>query len=305
MFSFPTTWEFASLVCKLFLYFGAASIAGGSLCLWLYSDGSRRMVERNFLYIMLGSLLGFQAVIANFLIQIGLVNDDGLIAMFDWTMASLLLDTALGDMSVARLLGFGIAFVASLRLLRTTRQLMRGPDQTFYRLQMLVYSLALLLVAFSFRVGGHNSVLPLTSQVAITIHFMAFALWIGSLYPLLMSSGSDDLASLQLTMKRFGDGAIAIVVALLAAGSLMLWGLLDSWQEFISSAYGIALLIKFSLVLAILGVAAINRLVLVPRLNREANAGKLRTSIRQEMGLAIAILMTTSYLSTIIGPVDH
>ena len=99
MFSFPTTWEFASLVCKLFLYFGAASIAGGSLCLWLYSDGSRRTVERNLLYIMLGSLLGFQAVIANFLIQIGLVNNHGLIAMFDWTMASLLLDTPLGDMS--------------------------------------------------------------------------------------------------------------------------------------------------------------------------------------------------------------
>ena len=59
------------------------------------------------------------------------------------------------------------------------------------------------------------------------------------------------------------------------------------------------------MVMAILGVAAINRLVLVPRLNREPSADKLRTSIRQEMGLAIAILMTTSYLSTIIGPVDH
>jgi putative copper resistance protein D len=170
---------------------------------------------------------------------------------------------------------------------------------------MLVYSLALLLLAFSFRVGGHISVLPLTSQVAIIFHFMAFALWIGSLYPLLMSSHSDDLASLQLTLKRFGDGAIAIVTALLAAGTLMLWELLDSWQEFITSAYGIALLIKFSLVLAILGLAVVNKLVLVPRLNREANANRLRISIRQEMGLAIAILMTTSYLSTIVGPAGH
>jgi putative copper resistance protein D len=92
---------------------------------------------------------------------------------------------------------------------------------------------------------------------------------------------------------------------LLAAGTLMLWELLDSWQEFITSAYGIALLIKFSLVLAILGLAVVNKLVLVPRLNREANANRLRISIRQEMGLAIAILMTTSYLSTIVGPAGH
>ena len=84
------------------------------------------MVERNLLYIMLGSLLGFQAVIANFLIQIGLVNDDGLIAMFDWTMASLFLDTALGEVSVAGLLGFGIAFIASWRLLPPTRKLSVG-----------------------------------------------------------------------------------------------------------------------------------------------------------------------------------
>lgn len=85
----------------------------------------------------------------------------------------------------------------------------------------------------------------------------------------------------------------------------MLWELIASLQEFFSSAYGIALLLKFVLVLAILGVAAINRLVLVPRLIGEANADKLRHSIRQEMGLAIVILMTTSYLSTLIGPASH
>lgn len=305
MFALPSSWEFASLVCKVFLYFGAASIAGGSLCLWQFSDGSRQTVHRNLLYIMLGSLLGFQAVLANFLIQVGLINANGLAGMVDWNMASLLLSTPLGDMSVARLFGFGIAFVASLRLLRTTKQLTRAPGQAFYRLQMLVYSLALLLLAFSFRVGGHNAVLPLTSQVAISIHVIAFALWIGSLFPLLMSTRSTDLAGLQLMMKRFGDMAIAIVLALLAAGVLMLWELIASLQEFFSSAYGIALLLKFVLVLAILGVAAINRLVLVPRLIGEANADKLRHSIRQEMGLAIVILMTTSYLSTLIGPASH
>lgn len=305
MFALPSSWEFASLVCKVFLYFGVASIAGGSLCLWQFSDGSRQTVHRNLLYIMLGSLLGFQAVLANFLIQVGLINANGLAGMVDWSMASLLLSTPLGDMSVARLFGFGIAFVASLRLLRTTKQLTRAPGQAFYRLQMLVYSLALLLLAFSFRVGGHNAVLPLTSQVAISIHVIAFALWIGSLFPLLMSTRSTDLAGLQLMMKRFGDMAIAIVLALLAAGVLMLWELIASLQEFFSSAYGIALLLKFVLVLAILGVAAINRLVLVPRLIGEANADKLRHSIRQEMGLAIVILMTTSYLSTLIGPASH
>jgi len=76
-----SSWEVASLVCKLLLYFGTASIAGGSLCLWQFSDGRRSTVRSNLAYMISGAVLGFQAVILNFLIQVGLVNDDGIAGM--------------------------------------------------------------------------------------------------------------------------------------------------------------------------------------------------------------------------------
>jgi len=41
MLMLPTSWEIATLACKLLFYFGAASAVGGSLCLQLYNDGSR------------------------------------------------------------------------------------------------------------------------------------------------------------------------------------------------------------------------------------------------------------------------
>ena len=55
----PNSWELASLFCKLFIYFGAAALVGGSLCLWLYNDGSRQTVQSNLRYITLGAFIGF------------------------------------------------------------------------------------------------------------------------------------------------------------------------------------------------------------------------------------------------------
>jgi putative copper export protein len=54
-----------------------------------------------------------------------------------------------------------------------------------------------------------------------------------------------------------------------------------------------------------MGVAGINKLMLVPRIVSEGNTVKLRASIRYEMLVATMILLMTSYLSTVIGPPEH
>ncbi|GIT20948.1 MAG: hypothetical protein CM1200mP40_06300 [Gammaproteobacteria bacterium] len=74
----PNSWELASLFCKLFIYFGAAAIVGGSLCLWLYNDGSRRTVQSNLRYITLGAFIGFNGALLNFFIQVGMVAGSGI-----------------------------------------------------------------------------------------------------------------------------------------------------------------------------------------------------------------------------------
>lgn len=302
MFSVPTSWELTSLVCKLLLYFGAASIAGGSLCLWLYNNGKRQFFEKVISYIMLGAFLGFLGTLVNYFVQVGLINARGLTGMFDWDMASLLLETQLGEVTYMRLTGFILAFISSLIFFRKA---VRLPQQSFYRLLLGVQGIAFLFVAFSFTKAGHVSVLTGIARTAVVFHLYAFSAWIGSLFPLLLLTNSTELNLLKKLMQQFGDNALGIVIILAGMGALMLLELLDNPAELYTTPYGWVFLLKLFLVLVTLSVAVINKLVLVPAIVNNASALRLRRSIRVEMVAVTLVLIATSYLSTIVGPAGH
>ncbi|MEE2607766.1 MAG: CopD family protein [Pseudomonadota bacterium] len=302
MFSVPTSWELTSLVCKLLLYFGAASIAGGSLCLWLYNNGKRQFFEKVISYIMLGAFLGFLGTFVNYFVQVGLINARGLTGMFDWDMASLLLETQLGEVTYMRLTGFILAFISSLIFFRKA---VRLPQQSFYRLLLGVQGIAFLFVAFSFTKAGHVSVLTGIARTAVVFHLYAFSAWIGSLFPLLLLTNSTELNLLKKLMQQFGDNALGIVIILAGMGALMLLELLDNPAELYTTPYGWVFLLKLFLVLVTLSVAVINKLVLVPAIVNNASALRLRRSIRVEMVAITLVLIATSYLSTIVGPAGH
>tara|TARA_B100000745_G_scaffold128791_1_gene83994 strand:- start:5162 stop:6070 length:909 start_codon:yes stop_codon:yes gene_type:complete len=302
MFSVPTSWELTSLVCKLLLYFGAASIAGGSLCLWLYNNGKRQFFEKVISYIMLGAFLGFLGTLVNYFVQVGLINARGLTGMFDWDMASLLLETQLGEVTYMRLTGFILAFMSSLIFFRKA---VRLPQQSFYRLLLGVHGIAFLFVAFSFTKAGHVSVLTGIARTAVMFHLYAFSAWIGSLFPLLLLTNSTELNLLKKLMQQFGDNALGIVIILAGMGALMLLELLDNPAELYTTPYGWVFLLKLFLVLVTLSVAVINKLVLVPAIVNNASALRLRRSIRVEMVAITLVLIATSYLSTIVGPAGH
>ena len=302
MFSVPTSWELTSLVCKLLLYFGAASIAGGSLCLWLYNNGKRQFFEKVISYIMLGAFLGFLGTLVNYFVQVGLINARGLTGMFDWDMASLLLETQLGEVTYMRLTGFILAFMSSLIFFRKA---VRLPQQSFYRLLLGVHGIAFLFVAFSFTKAGHVSVLTGIARTAVIFHLYAFSAWIGSLFPLLLLTNSTELNLLKKLMQQFGDNALGIVIILAGMGALMLLELLDNPAELYTTPYGWVFLLKLFLVLVTLSVAVINKLVLVPAIVNNASALRLGRSIRVEMVAITLVLIATSYLSTIVGPAGH
>ena len=305
MFTLPGNWELASLLAKLLLYVGAFSIAGGSLTSWRYANADRALLFSNFSYVFLGTVVGFHGVLLGFLVQVGLINDSGLSGMLDWGMISILLDTSLGDVTLLRLLAFVLAGISSVvlikKLQRSNLDLREPPTRILFILQLI----SLAVLAYSHRMTGHVSVLSPVAQVAIVLHFAAFALWIGCLYPFLQLSRSLDLEVLQKTLKRFGDNAIAILFALVLAGALMLYELLDSPLELLNTNYGFALLVKLGLVLGILIIAAMNKLLIVPALMQSGSALRLRSSIRLELAVATAILLATSYLSTLVGPASH
>lgn len=305
MFILPGNWELASLLAKLLLYIGAFSIAGGSLCAWRYANASKKALASNFFYIFFGTAIGFHGAILGFLVQVGLISGGGLAGMFDWGMISILMDTSLGDVTLYRLIAFMLAGIASLVCLKQLQGSGFSLTSPIVRLMFVFLVAALLGLAYSLRVAGHVSVLGVVAQTSIALHFAAFAFWIGCFIPFLQLTRSLEVESLQVSLRQFGRDAIAILALLFVAGVLMLFDLLDSPRELISTDYGLALLTKFALVLAILGIAAMNRLVLVPKLSHGGGVSRLQASLRYEIAVAMAILVVTAYLATIVGPADH
>lgn len=301
----PGGWELAVLFSKWCLYFGIASLAGGSLCLWQFSDGRRSTVGQLLNYIMLGTLVGFQAVIVSFLAQVGQLNGAGVGGMFDWNMARLLLDTNLGDVTLLRLAAFVWALLATLLYLRQLAFSLKPFSQRFYARLALVYAAPVLMLAATFRLAGHASLLAVSGQLAVMLHVLAAAAWIGSLYPLLLLSRSSDQASLQVGMRRFGNLAAWVLVLLIGAGFVMSLQLLGAVSELVTTAYGRALLLKLAGVTVLLGIAGLNKFVHVPALEQAAGAGRLGRSIQWEMLAALLVLATTAYFSTQVGPLEH
>jgi putative copper resistance protein D len=304
-FTVPNPWEILSLLCKLSVYGGVASIAGASLFLVLYSDNRRQTVVPVLFYCLFGALLGFQGAALNFPVQIGMINNDGLAGMLDWSMGKLLLDTQLGDVTLYRLLGFTVAIAASIFFLIKTNRLEQAPASMFFRPLFTINTLVLMGLALSFPLAGHVSVLGDWAQFFLALHVLAFAFWIGLLWPFMALSKTPDGALLQTKLQAFGQHAISILAVLGIAGGLMLWQLFSSLSEFYNSAYGLTMAFKLLIVLFIVAIAAYNKLRLVPAVMERGGAARFRQSVAIELTVALLILVLTSYLSTLVGPMEH
>ena len=304
-FLIPGSWELASLACKVILYMALAGIVGGSASAALFSDGSRGHLQFCLRYKLILIVLGFQASLLYFLIQVGQIVDNGLVGMFDLEMAGLLLDTQNGDVSFLRLVGLLIALVANAWFLRMTRNMRRPPSRGFFKHLLAVNLFAALVLACGFAVSGHVSVQPLTSKVAIVLHVLAMGAWIGSILPLLWLARHTEREQARQVCAAFGRYAIIILLVLLLTALQLATGLLGAFSELIETAYGRALLFKLGLVLLLLGIAAGNKWVLVPGADTSAGSSRLRLAFRVEAAVAFTVFLVTAYLSTIIGPMQQ
>ena len=99
------------------------------------------------------------------------------------------------------------------------------------------------------------------------------------------------------TVTRFSTLAGLSVATILATGILQSTGSIDAWSELLHTAYGRAVLIKFVLLIVLLGLGAINRQRVVPALRRAAAdettpgaAGvTLRRTLRSELTLGVVV----------------
>ncbi len=293
-------WNGAIVLSKLFFYLGFVLAAGYTFFAYGQGFPSSSDIKKgitDFSKLTMSFVaIALMANIAYFFAITGLMAEDGLRGAFSPNIIGLIWSTAIGDNALLR--GIGLSTVILIVLISAAFQL-----STLLRrgMQLLMF-LAVLLLAYSFVQLGHISEIGLIGQIVLVFHVLVMAWWFGALYPLKVACLSFSDEELIKIMRSFSKQAVIMVFLSLAAGVLLAIELIDSVYALFNTSYGLTLLLKLSLVVSILGIAARNKLKLVPAIRENAGRKLLSKSITNEMMVAVAILGITAGLTTVVGP---
>lgn len=169
--------------------------------------------------------------------------------------------------------------------------------------------------------GGHPSTTrPVALTVAIdTAHLLATALWVGGLVAaglilpgMTRSLGAGGAGMLAAVVPRFSALAVGCIQVLIVTGLYQSWAHIDGPATIADSAYGRALIAKLLLIAPLLGLAALNRFAIVPRLRaavasdapgeaaaRGAATGRLWRTLWGEAALAVVVLGVVGVLTAL------
>lgn len=170
-------------------------------------------------------------------------------------------------------------------------------------IKWISYLLAVALMASSFLNIGHGSDAVWWGKVALLAHLLVAWFWFGSLNSLRKLAVSVPVCKAQKIMKRFGAHMTVAVPVLLIAGVVMYRSAAGQWlPDLPLSSYDTTLLLKLSLVAAILLIAAVHKFKFVPQLTNDSVAKRLKQSLTVEIVLAVAIFIVASALSSAFSP---
>ena len=205
-------------------------------------------------------------------------------------------------------MALGIRLVLAVAFLLV---LLLAPHKPVKQVMLLVIG-GLIVAGFAW--SGHGAAtegawrfLHLGSDV---LHLLAAAIWIGALvvlsYVIARASAPEDAALSRDDLTSFsnlGTAAVLVIVVTGLINSAVLVGL-DGISEMAIHPYGQILLAKVALFAAMLGLAAANRFLLVPRLERQAAApamalSGLKVSVGVETGLGCLVLLAVSVMGRI------
>ncbi|TLU71115.1 copper homeostasis membrane protein CopD [Lichenicoccus roseus] len=226
-------------------------------------------------------------------------------------MAMVMTSTSFGHAAVSRLI-----VVATALLL-----LLNQPSSLRLWLVTVLGAVATTSLAW----GGHgmsgDGTAGLVHFAADIIHLLAAAIWIGALGILTMMV-MDHLARTSGSPARRLDRALSGFsgVGTAAVALLILSGLINSWflvgpnhlWGLFTTLYGRLLLIKLALFMVMLGLAALHRWRLTPRLQTAAQGGadirdgviEIRRSIALETVSAVLVLGLVAWFGTLAPPDD-
>ncbi|WP_213772524.1 CopD family protein [Bradyrhizobium sp. dw_78] len=160
------------------------------------------------------------------------------------------------------------------------------------RLGRLLGALAMAGVGISLATTGHAATaLPQwLTRPAVFLHGVGVAYWLGAFMPL-VAMAARPKPSLLPVLNRFSRIAVPVVGVLVLTGLTLAVIQLASFRALIETDYGLILSVKLGLVIALLGLAALNRFRLTPALAADPAAARpLVRSIALEGLVAVGIL---------------
>ncbi len=151
----------------------------------------------------------------------------------------------------------------------------------------LLAVLAIIGIGLAFAASGHASTAAprLLTAPSVFIHAVCITFWIGALLPLTMTLHAGD----RVALERFSRLIPVPLGLLIATGIVLTVFELDRPDALWTTNYGLVLTAKLAVVLILLALAAVNRYVLVPRLEMKQTR-RLVAIIATEFALALVIL---------------
>ncbi len=268
----------------IFLLFAWGKAAPGNAA---FSAGLRRL-------LLVVAVAGLLSAVAGVVLQGATAGGTSAWAALDPSVIDDVLSTRFGGV-------WGVGVFAWLAVLIGAVAVAPGPA-------LLPPLLALALLP---ALGGHAGVQPPVwlNAPANVLHVLAVSAWLGGIAVLVFVlrgatrglEPAQRAKTLAAVFGRFSTLALGAIALLLATGITQAIIGMSSLSELLDTAYGRAVLVKLGLLLAIIGLGAVNRTRILPRLRDAASPGAagvlLRRTLNTELAIALVVLGATGALA--------
>lgn len=181
---------------------------------------------------------------------------------------------------------------------------------------MVVAALLSLGLLFSQSLNSHGAAVsdpPIVPFAIDFVHLLFTAIWVGGLFQLFFTvpvyirelAEAERTRALGKIIATFSIVAFTSVGAILLSGAYSLFVQVGSFEAFFGTLYGAILTAKFALILPLLGLGAINLIVIKPAFSNviAARARRLSTrfngTVEAEIILAVLVILTVGALTSV------
>jgi putative copper resistance protein D len=161
------------------------------------------------------------------------------------------------------------------------------------------------MTAAGFLMTGHTSTNEWRAELApfLLVHVLIVAFWFGSLLPIYAMLRLETGAVAAAALQRFSSKAVWLVPFIAVAGVRLLLTIANGLPDF-RAPYGALMLAKVAGFALLVGLAAWNKVILVPAVvaGKPVARELLQWSILVEVLLLVAVLSVTAFMTSFYSP---